>query len=354
MPASRLTVLSSRKTRVGTCDMQETCLWHLRSACRVRLHAGRKPDGKRSAALVFVALGVGLLTSACSDRIEPARVGAYLGDDVLETRYAEYVARAGCEPAYLLTFVRWADSNGGFPQEFCDFARSHGAVPVITWEPWDPGADWDAKLADIAAGKHDRRIILWAQAAAEWSEPILIRFAQDMNGDRYPWSTGSDSRQRAEDYVRAWRHVHRMFNRLGASNVEWLWCPYCEPAEGLERLYPGDRFVDWIGIDVYNGPRRPRSPSDALDPVYRFARARGKPILLAEVGCAGQFDSVTERDPPWSDKARWITAMFQQVDRRPEIRGLIWFDVNREADWRVNSSPEAAAAYRKAVLRLQR
>jgi beta-mannanase len=173
-----------------------------------------------------------------------------------------------------------------------------------------------------------------------------------MNGDWYPWSQHMDPRQTPEDYVRAWRHLHYMFAAQGVRNVRWMWCPNCEPVEGLERLYPGDRYVDWIGIDVYNRPKWPRSPREAIDPVYEFAARHGKPILLAEVGCAQAFAEAGDQRSPWVDKEQWITALFAEFGRWPRIRGIIWFDVSKEADWRIGSSPEAAAAYRKAVLRL--
>ena len=290
--------------------------------------------------------------SASGNHRGPLRVGVHLGDDSLDQRYREYVSLVGSEPAFLLTFVPWAESGGGFPTSFCDFARSRGALPVITWEPWEPWSDRYPLLADIAAGEHDDRISLWARAAAKWGDPVLIRFAHEMNGDWYPWTQAKDVRQRAEDYVRAWRHIHRSFARLGATNVRWVWCPNFEPPEGLERLYPGNDYVDWIGIDVYNRPPWPRSPRDALALVYHFAKKHGKPIILAEVGCAETFAQARAGHSAWKDKASWITALFVQIEQWPEIRGVIWFDLNKEEDWRIGSSPRATAAYKSAVLRL--
>jgi hypothetical protein len=38
--------------------------------------------------------------------------------------------------------------------------------------------------------------------------------------------------------------------------------------------------------------------------------------------------------------------MFSTVARDPRIEGLVWFNINKETDWRINSSPAALAAFR--------
>ena len=51
------------------------------------------------------------------------------------------------------------------------------------------------------------------------------------------------------------------------------------------------------------------------------------------------------------DKAKWITqGLLTDVPSRfPRVRAVVWFQENKETDWRVNSSSSALAAYRKAA-----
>ncbi len=49
-------------------------------------------------------------------------------------------------------------------------------------------------------------------------------------------------------------------------------------------------------------------------------------------------------------KAEWIAGMFAALPRFPDVRGLIWFDRPAGgADWPVESSPSALAAFSHGV-----
>jgi hypothetical protein len=45
------------------------------------------------------------------------------------------------------------------------------------------------------------------------------------------------------------------------------------------------------------------------------------------------------------DKAGWIHQLFTLASER-HVRALVWFVVAKEADWRIDSSSAAAAAFR--------
>jgi hypothetical protein len=46
------------------------------------------------------------------------------------------------------------------------------------------------------------------------------------------------------------------------------------------------------------------------------------------------------------DKAKWIDGIVPTLRNSfPLIKGLVWFDVNKEADWRISSSQASEAAY---------
>ena len=51
------------------------------------------------------------------------------------------------------------------------------------------------------------------------------------------------------------------------------------------------------------------------------------------------------------NKASWITDAFatQIPSNFPRIKAVIWFNENKEADWRIESSPAARAAFARAV-----
>ena len=65
-----------------------------------------------------------------------------------------------------------------------------------------------------------------------------------------------------------------------------------------------------------------------------------KPILI------GEFASTEDG----GDKSAWIREAFKVIRNDfPQIRGLVWFHIAKETDWRINSSDEALNAYSEAV-----
>ena len=115
----------------------------------------------------------------------------------------------------------------------------------------------DQRRRPLARGQHHRRPLtphrLWAQGLAEFGRPVYLRLFHEMNIAYAPWAYGTNGNT-AEDLIVAWRYVHDRFRRAGATNVRWVWCPNTEDDRiGYRALYPGDAYVDWFGVDGYNG-----------------------------------------------------------------------------------------------------
>jgi hypothetical protein len=257
-------------------------------------------------------------------------------------------ASVGKMPALFGSYVSFASPN--FDRRLADGVRSRGAIPLITWEPWADGALGPEQpaygLARFLHGDFDGYIRHWAEGARNWGGPLLLRFAPEMNADWNSWSAATNGNSAAE-YVAVWRHLHALFDQIGARNVEWVWSPNVSYSGStpLRSLYPGDRFVDWVGIDGYNwGTSRRGTRWRTFDEVFaptirsvrRFTR---KPLLLAEVASA-------ERG---GNKARWISEFFASLPRYPGILGFVWFDYDKEADWRLDSSAAARAAFSAGI-----
>jgi hypothetical protein len=225
-------------------------------------------------------------------------------------------------------------------------AASRGALPLLTWEPWAPGGGPEQPryaLARIADGSHDAHVAAFARQVRAFGRPIGLRFLHELDAPSYPWGSGVNGNT-PQDAVAAWRHVREVFRREGAVDVTWVWCVNV-PAPGsapYAPLFPGDAEVDWVAVDGYNGGtalpwggwREPAALfGGALDELRRLS---ARPLAIAEVGCAEQG----------GDKAAWIRQLFALAVGRG-VRVLVWFEHRKEADWRLGSSPAAAAAFRR-------
>lgn len=228
---------------------------------------------------------------------------------------------------------------------------ARGAFPLITWEPWDytRGVDQPAySLAHIVRGEFDAYLDRWADDLALLGTPVYLRVMHEMDGDVYPWSARQNGNTPTAS-IEAWRHVVGRFRARGASNVRFVWCPNVtwsgSPRVPYAELFPGDAYVDVVGLDGYNGGREVdwggwQSFASVVDTsLDAIAALSSRDIWLCEIGSA----------EAGGDKAAWIAEMWTALAHRPRVSGLVWFNEAREADWRLDSSPEALAAMRAGL-----
>jgi hypothetical protein len=254
-------------------------------------------------------------------------------------------SRTGATIDQVTFYAAWS-KGGDFAAADASRIAATGAVPELTWEPWDPTAGLDQPayaLDTITAGAHDAYLSRWAKQVKAWGGPLVIRFAHEMNGNWYPWSEGVNGNGPG-DHATAWRHVVDLFRRAKVSNVTWAWAanvPYAGSTP-LASLYPGDAYVGRVGLDGYNwGTTQPwsswQSFGDLFGPgVAELQSISTRPIHINETGAP---------EAGGGDKAAWITDMWAWLDAHPEVRGLTWFSILKETDWRVDSSEAALAAW---------
>jgi hypothetical protein len=302
-----------------------------------------------------------------------AMLGAFVfdADGKLQTqgeRVAAFEALTGRKLASVLWYVTWDDP---FPTAGCEETRRHNAIPHVTWELFFPKQDpnntrkvaapAETGLDDVLAGKHDAYIDRFARDAKAWGGPVLLRFLHEFNGNWYVWSgfKNGGAQGGPEKVKKVWRYVVDRFRAAGATNVLWMWCPHgptidvpVEPWNELSAYWPGADYVDWFGIDGYNWyPKDPWGnvrPYQTFDIAFRDAYDKllaldKKPIAVGEFAC-GEFT----KDK--LNKATWIEETYAKIESDyPWIKLVVWFHIKKELDWRVNSSPEAVAAFRRAV-----
>jgi hypothetical protein len=227
-----------------------------------------------------------------------------------------------------LTYYAWdADWTGTVTK--ADLAA--GRIPLVNWEPHH------IDFAKIVDGSLDATIMARAKGSKALGKKFFLDFAAEMNGDE-AWSGNN-----ASLYVSAYRHIHDLFVAAGAANVVWAWCPNVTDVDGENRhtmdYYPGDSYVDWTGVDGYNWGTKNggwQSFHDVFRNIYPLLAKKKKPILIGEMSSA----------EAGGDKAKWIDEIIPTLRNSfPLIKGLVWFDVNKEADWRISSSPASEAAF---------
>lgn len=242
-----------------------------------------------------------------------------------------------------------------------DAVRAHGSIPMINWGSWDmsgTATQPNFRLREIYNGRYDTYLTQWARAANAWGHPFFLKFDHEMDGDwTYPWSEQLNGNQPG-DYVKAWRHVHDIFQREGATNATWVWCPntITSVSVPLKGLYPGDAYVDWTCLHGYNWGGgawpsftqvfrgSPRLPYDSYQQVVDIAPS--KPMMI------GEWAS-TEAGDGGAKKAAWIRdALETQIPYNfPQIRAVVWFDWNERPGyyWDIQSSTPSVQAFAEGI-----
>jgi cellulose synthase (UDP-forming) len=162
----------------------------------------------------------------------------------------------------------WLDTVSSFPLYQLNRIRNDGDIPFVTM-------DADTNARSVGNGGYAEYLKRSAQVFREFGEPVFITFKSsgDTPGERYRLT---------------WQYLHTYFTSLGISNLTWVWCPQ-NPQE--EDRYPGEKFVDWIGVECLNYAEH-MSKSDwyTFGDIYgKYRRSYGhlqKPVLLTALGCA--------------------------------------------------------------------
>lgn len=257
-------------------------------------------------------------------------LGSYLA---LEGRsFVESLAlrrrQTGREQRIVHVFYDWTDT---LPARIDGLPA--GATPMVSWR--------GTAYSDITSGGGDARIAQAARQLKRLGRPVLLRWGWEMNGDWYRWGAVRNGEDPGA-YVECWKRIHRIFADEKAKNVSWVWSPNWNPApvaewNSFKALYPGDDYVDWVGVSGYNLHRE--TPDTLFDPVYREFSAR-KPLMITEVSAV---------DRGGRTKADWITLFAQWVETHPAVGGVVWFDTDTHPGyaekWRVDTDADSLAAY---------
>ena len=267
----------------------------------------------------------------------------------------------------IMWYPTFADS---FPAAECNALKEKNVIPHLTWELFFPDSvDYNTmplegtyELMDqVLAGQHDAYIEQFAQDAKAFQEKLHIRFLHEFNGNWYLWGGRKNGAENGgpQKVVAVWKYVVDKFRAVGADNVKWIWNPHgpsiditTDEWNSLANYWPGSDYVDWIGMDAYNwypkdpwgGTRPYRDFDNCFRELYDACLELGDhPIMIAEFGTPEfEYKGVTKVD--------WINDALSKIKNEyPRIKLLLWFHINKELDWRVNSSEASLKAFKEGI-----
>jgi len=281
----------------------------------------------------------------------PVRLGAYLGAGCKGTeRLPAYQEWLGRKVDQMLEFISWevlAKHQGWAVKCW----RTSGQESVVFSLPMLP-PDRSRKLAGGAQGKFDELFSRYAELLiSRGYGSSVIRIGWEFNAAWYAWDASKDP----EAWIAYWRRIVTAMRKTPGANFRYDWCP-AAAAKGFnaEKAYPGDDYVDIVGLDFYNMPvgQKDDSPQGRWDARMKmqhglgwqrdFARSRGKPMSLPEWGTGVHKKWGGPADDPY-----FIEQMAAWMNSNPYVYQNYWEYWSKQFNTRLSGGgqPQAAAAY---------
>jgi len=184
--------------------------------------------------------------------------------------------------------------------------------------------------AAIAHGDKDADIDRLGDWSQKTRRPIFLRPGYEFDGPHNHYAP--------KDYIQAYRRIVDRFRKHGVQNVAYVWHSYASVGSSrIDQWYPGDDYVDWVGISYFN------QPQSYMQPVLTFARARGKPVMICEF-CPAMIQ--TKYSNAWN---LWFIPFFKFI-KDNDIKALCYINHDWYAglqfkkfhwgDTRLQSNPE--------------
>ncbi|HRE40217.1 MAG TPA: glycosyl hydrolase [Ignavibacteria bacterium] len=262
-----------------------------------------------------------------------------------------------------------------FPRKECETVSNIGKIPFIRIMPrsdyYDGVLDPVYTLKKIYDGEFDSELNQWARDARDFGKPIMAEFGTEVNGSWFSWSgvlngggvTNQFGDTSVPDGPELFRETYKKIIDIcrdnGAFNITW--CLHLNAGSAPDEnwnsynyYYPGDDYIDWIGLSIYGvhiSSHPPSKFSDVLRNVYPkiTSLSPDKPIAIFEFG--------TIEDSAYYDKGLWIRDVFECLSSGefPRIKAInYWHSAWINADgsvsnMRIDSSPSSIKEYRVGI-----
>lgn len=205
-------------------------------------------------------------------------------------------------------------------------------------------------IPQVASGRYDAQIAVTAVKIKSLGGRVILRpFWEFNHADNGLGAANYDGDH--GQFIKAWQRTHAIFfgdsetwramdisgRPVDATNVRFSWTPGAARPnnivngvnEDYRPYYPGDEYVDWIGIDSYTGNRMVYlreviAPPTQLVDWYATYASRGKPMTVSEIGIQPQ-STYANRSP---SRADWYTNARAALKELPMIKLFSYFDVS--------------------------
>ena len=252
-------------------------------------------------------------------------LGAYVSSGA-PREIAHFAALTGAKPSlasdYLPRDSGWAGMVGVKPLQHVLGPWRASKYQLILGVPMIPPRNGRAMgtLAAGAAGRYDSEFATLAKTLVYYGQAdAVLRIGWEFNGTWYPWAVtnGSD----AVNFAAFFRNIVTAMRIVPGEDFRFVWNATSGPEpEAAQNAYPGDAYVDYVGLDLYDQvwgiPLDPKlawpryvTESNGLQWLSSFAATHHKAAVIPEWGLTIRSDGHGLGDDPLfvAKMAQWIS-----------------------------------------------
>ena len=284
-----------------------------------------------AAAGLLAVLGAGCSSTPSGSTSLPAvnvgrvPLGIYAGSGD-PTRIAGFAARTGTKPSlasdYLPRTEGWAGmvTVKGLRHVLAPWQGSpYQLVLGVPMLPTHNGHE-DGTMTLGAAGRYDAEFATLAKTLVHYGQgDAILRVGWEFNGTWYPWSV--TNRTEAAHFVGYFHDIVTSMRTVPGAEFRFVWNATSGPEPlAASYSYPGNAYVDYIGLDLYDqvwgipeepGLAWPRyvTEVDGLQWLASFASSHQKAAVIPEWGLTIRPDGHGLGDDPLyvAKMAQWIS-----------------------------------------------
>lgn len=215
-------------------------------------------------------------------------------------------------------------------------AHSKGGINTFSWHlnnPLTGGTSWDISSKEVVknilpGGSKNAEFNKWLDRVADFFSdlkdekgdpiPVIFRPYHELTGEWFWWGKPHCS---TSEFVQLWTYTFeyltetkKLHNLIFAFSTAGSFENTTEFAD----RYPGDKYVDLVGFDLYQTENQPNADFSKtlrakLSVLFQFANAHNKPAAITELG----YERIP--DPEW-----WTKTFYPAVEGFPVAYTLFW------------------------------
>jgi hypothetical protein len=290
-----------------------------------------------AAATLVGGLGAGEGAGAAGG---PSSLGVYVGYQA-PNGVTSFGRTLGQQPPFAMDFLdgdSWTDLVNTAPAYMAAWKNSGDTM--IWGLPMLPNAGSGASLSQGATGAYNSYFLKIAQDMVAGGEgSSIVRPGWEFNGGWFSWAANGQ----ASSFIAYWQQIVTTMRSVPGQNFTFEWNPTAgdQGIGNLANYYPGNNYVDYIGLDLYDQSwgSYPGIASEwntyltepyGLNWLASFAASQGKQITLPEWGLGeGPGNNGGAVNDPGTnvsggDDATFINDMAQWISNHNVYNATFW------------------------------